>query len=97
VLSSKSAVLAAVSFSKVTMADFVFSPSDETDKLLIFPLCGRQQRTDRRARSFDQKLKKSRTSFSVVSPAMLLTWTVVAMVVKGENGELGRFRSREKW
>jgi hypothetical protein len=40
------------------------------------------------ARSCDQKLKKSRTSFSVVTLAMLLTWTVVAMVFRGENEEI---------
>jgi hypothetical protein len=85
VLSSKRAVLAAVSFSKVTIADFVFSPSDETDKLLIFPLCDRQQCRWEKARSFDQKLKKSRTSFSVVTLAMPSTWTVVAMFLNCEK------------
>jgi hypothetical protein len=84
--------LAAVSFSKVTIADLVFSPSDDTDRLLIFPLWGRQQRIGEEARSFDQKLKKSRTSFSVVSPAMLVTWTVVAMAFRGNVEDSGSLR-----
>jgi hypothetical protein len=66
--------------------------------LLIFPLggCQRNGRSEW-VRSLDQKLKKFLTSSSGVSLAMLLTWTVEAMFVKGENEKILRFRRREKW
>jgi hypothetical protein len=54
---------------------------------------GVSARDQREARSYDQKLKKSRTSFSVVSLAMLLTWTVVAMFLREKTEEMLRNRS----
>lgn len=69
-LSRSKAVFAAVSFSKVTVALLVAVASLEvgfTEISLIFP----------------QKLKKSRTSFSVVWEEIPSTWTVVDMIVIG--------------
>jgi len=85
VLSRRSAVFAAVSFSNVTVADWAdFSSPDSgvTEREWILPLevCQRRCWGGSSAAHAYQKLKKSRTSFSLVCPLMPLTWTVLDMV-----------------
>lgn len=90
VLFRRRAVLAAVSFSKVTVADLV-SPSALTSRLVILPLEGRLGMlagTSQGRTTTYQKLKKSRISLSSVLPAMFLTLTVVADMMKTVRGRV---------
>jgi hypothetical protein len=90
VLFRRSAVLAAVSFSKVTLADLV-SPSALTSRLVILPLKGPLGMLDGipgGGAIIYQKLKKSRISLSSVLPAMFLTFTVVADMMKMLRGRV---------
>lgn len=90
VLSRSRAVLAAVGFSKVTSADCV-SPSDLTLRELILPLRRVLASVDEEqevSRTTHQKLKKSRTSFSLVLLPMFLTWTVVEDMLVVDSDEL---------
>lgn len=90
VLFSRRAVLAAVSFSKVTVADLV-SPSALTSRLVILPLerpLGILAKAQQGETVTYQKLKKSRISLSSVLPAMFLTFTVVADMMKVLRGRV---------
>ena len=74
VLSNRSAVLAAVSFSKVTVASWV-SPEGVISRLVILPLqidCELLMSQKLRIETY-QKEKKSLTSFSLVAELMFLT------------------------
>lgn len=75
--------MAAVSFSKVTVADCdeVASPdSGVTERELILPLSVVSMEEALYRQETYQKLKKSRTSFSLVCELMPLTWMVLDMI-----------------